>query len=101
MRRLRNRDGKAIARVDFQHHVNVGASISRVNDVVGTHYMLYQQLLQHCYFAITRSGADDGIDLAGSFVEELGAENMILWDDPFQRGINHLDGRGRENVEIE
>src|ERR1022692_2366178 len=63
--------------------------------------VLDQQLLEDSDLAVARSGPDDSVDLTGRLVEKLGAVNMILRDDVFQRRINHLDGSGGENVEVE
>src|SRR5579863_3376393 len=45
MRRLRNRNGETIARIQLQHHVNIGAAISRIDNVVRAHHVLSQQLV--------------------------------------------------------
>jgi hypothetical protein len=92
---------KAVASVDLQHHVNVGAAVSGVDDVIGSGDVLDQQLVEDGHLAIACSGANDRVDLAGGFVAELGAENVILRNDALERGVNHLDGRGRQNVEVE
>src|ERR1700683_514083 len=99
--RLRNRDGEAVTRVELQHHVNIGAAVSRINYVIGTGDVLGEQLVEHRDLAVARGGANNRVDFAGRFVAELSAINVILGHDAFESGVNHLDGRGRENVKIE
>src|ERR1039458_9784379 len=97
---LRDRDGKTIARIQLQHHVNIGAAISRIDNVVGTHDVLGQQLVKHRNLAIARRCANDGVDFAGSRVVKLRAENVILRDDALEGRMDYLHRRGRQNVEV-
>jgi len=69
--------------------------------MIGASDLLQKQMIQYCDFAVARSGAHDGVDLARRLVAKLRAENVIGRDNIFQRRKNHLHRSGRQNIEIE
>lgn len=93
-------DGEAVARVHVEHDVDVGSAVAGVDDVIRANLQLGLQLVEDGNFAVARGGAEDGVNLAGRLVAELGAENVIRGDDAFERGVDHFDRSGRKNVKI-
>src|SRR5580700_8948102 len=81
--------------------MNIGAAISRVDNMIGSHHMLDQQLFEHRYLAITRGGSNDAVNLTGRLVAEFSAEDVILGNDALERRVDYFHGRGGENIEIE
>src|SRR5579871_6305971 len=100
MRRLGDGDGQAVARIDLQHHVNIGAAVARIDDVIGADYQFRQQLIENRNFAVAGCGPDDGVDFARGAVTELRAVDVIGWNNAFESGVDHFDGRGGKNVEV-
>ena len=84
-----------------QHHVNIGASIADVHNVVRANLMLCLQLVERGHFAITRAGAHDGIDLPRVCVPKHSAKYVIGRNDSFEGRMNHFHGCCGQYVEIE
>src|SRR6185295_19171523 len=83
----------------MQHYVNVGTSVTGVNDAVMADLQLGLQFFQHGHLAITGGNADNGLDLSGILiVKEARAKNMIGRHDSFERRLDHFLRRGRYDV---
>src|SRR5262245_302414 len=98
---FRDGDGEAVAQVDMQHDVQVGAAVTHVNNVVGTDLQLGLQLVERGHLAVPRGSADDGVNLPAAGIAELGAKDVVRWNYSFQGRPDHFDGRGGEHVKIE
>jgi len=93
-------DGEPVVAVDVEHDVNIGAAVADVDYVVEGHAEIFGELLEARDLAVSGSGANQAIDFAVGMVLELGAEDLILRHNAFEGGLDDLDGRGREDVEI-
>src|SRR6266566_2441013 len=78
MSRFRCRDREAIAAIDVQHYVNVGASITDVHDAIARNAEANSQRINRGYLAVTGGNLDDRFHLAGFIAEaEVGADDVI------------------------
>src|SRR5207237_4221879 len=96
-----NRDGEAVAQVHVQHDVQIGAAVAGINDVIRADLEIALQLVECGDLAVTGGGAHDGLDVPAVAVAKLGAKNVVERNNPFQGGLDDLDGSSREHVKIE
>src|SRR4030095_8528219 len=83
----------------MQHNVNVGTAVTHIYDAVGTDLKSLLQFVEHRDLAVARRNADDGFDLAGlRMIVEARADDVIRRDDAFERRLNHLFRRRRDDV---
>src|SRR5262249_52327722 len=61
---LGDRDGESVTCVDVQHHVNIGAAIADVHNVVRRHLEGALQFVQDRDLAVARNRAHDAVDLS-------------------------------------
>src|SRR5262245_54717714 len=96
---FRNGHGEPVTAVDVQHDVNVGTAVAHVDDAVGTDLKSRLQFVERRDLAVARRNADDGFDLAGLRMKaEPRAEDVIGRHDVFERRLDHLFGRRRDDV---
>src|SRR5262245_35942813 len=83
----------------MQHNVNVGTAVTNIYDAVGTDLKALLQFVEHRDLAVARRNADDGFDLAGlRMIEEARADDVIRRHDVFERRLDHLFWRRRDDV---
>src|SRR5439155_3553016 len=70
-------------------------------DVIGPNLQSCLELVEHRDFAVTGRGAGDAFNFSRAIEEEVGSIDVVRRDNAFQRRLNHLGRRRRENVEIE
>src|SRR4029077_4768089 len=73
---LGNSDGEAVANVDVQHDVDIGAAVTHIDDVVRANLSFGLELVEHRHFAITSGGASDGFNLARVVIAEFRSIDM-------------------------
>ncbi len=98
---FRHCDGESVAHLDVQHHVDIGAAVAGIDDVVRPDLQLRLQLVEGRYFSVAGGGAHQAFDLARGVVNKFGAVNVVTGNDPLESGLNHFHRGGGDYVEIE
>src|SRR5579872_1320198 len=94
-------DGEAVTNIHMQHDVHVGAAVADVDYVVGAELKLSLQLIEDRDLSISGGGTGDGFDLPGLSVTELGAVNVVAWNDTFKCRLDNFNRGCGEDVEVE
>ena len=86
----------------MQHDVDVGAAVADVDDAVVRCEQLCAQLFEDGHLAVAGGDPQDGFDLACRVViAEARAEDVVRRYDAFERRLDDLFGRRRDDVEGE
>ena len=95
-----NGDRQSVKPIDVQHHVDVRAPVSDVNDTVVAERHFHAQILDHNYLPVTRRNPHDRLNFTiDGVIAELRTVNVLSRHNTVQRGLNHLFGRRGNHAE--